>query len=383
MATVAIGNLSFNYRLSPIGTLQLSDVSAEQPDGSAIALDFPGGDPNHFILLEGAFQYGNPIPNDPALKQVLGGTVTGIIEVEEVPGGLPILIDSVTNFPPQPLVGAIAGNNPQGYLTLLSGDDTVTAGSGTTTLTGGLGNNTIFLSGGTDSLDSLGNDTITAGAGPATINASGNALVFGNGPLEFLGAGQGNSTVVGINATAPVTIFGGQGGGLFAGSKEGNNVVAAGQQATVIFGEGNGDIMAANGPGQDLIACGAGNEAIIGVNGSGNNVFWGGTGNDIFGGGSGTDFYIAGSGSNTIIGGTGTDFYSILNGFSSGGSVDIFGFNEAKGDRLFLAGGYSPSEASNALAGATVANGATVLTLSDNTTIRIEGVTNLNASAFL
>ncbi len=383
MATVGIGNLSFNYRLSPIGTLQLADVSAEQPDGSAIALDFPGGDPNHFILLEGSFQYGAPIPNDPALLQVTGGTVTGIIEVEEVPGGLPVLIDQVANFPPQPLVGGIAGNNPQGYLDLLSGNDTVTAGSGTATLTGGLGDNSIQLSSGTDSVDSFGNDTITAGTGAATVNASGNALVFGNGPLAFINSGQGSATVVGINATAPVTIFGGQGGGLFAGGKGGNNVIAAGQQASVIFGEGNGDIMAANGPGQDLIACGAGNEAIIGANSSGNDVIWGGPGNDIFGGGSGTDFYIAGSGNNTIIGGTGTDYYSILKGFSSGGTVDIFGFNTAKGDRLFLAGGYAANEASNALASATVAGGATVLTLSDNTTIRLEGVTNLNSSAFL
>ena len=309
--------------------------------------------------------------------------MTGIIEVEEQPGGLPVLIDQITNLAPQPLIPAIAGGSVNGYLNLLAGNDTVTAGSGTATITGGLGNNSISLSRGTDVVNSFGNDTIFAGTGSATINASGNALVFGNGPLTFLGTGQGSSTVVGIDATAPVTIFGGQGGGLFAGSKGGNNVIAAGQQATVIFGEGNGDIMAANGPGQDLIACGSGNEAIIGVNGSGNNVFWGGTGNDIFGGGSGTDFYIAGSGSNTIIGGTGTDFYSILKGFSSGGAVDIFGFDPAKGDRLFLAGGYGANEASNALASATVSGGATVLTLSDNTTIRVEGVTNLNASAFL
>ena len=390
MATVQIGNLPFNYQLSPIGTLQLANISNEQPplqEGgttTTIALDFTSGDPNRFTLLNGTFQLGAPIPGtDPTLFQVTGGTVTGVIEVEEQPGGLPVLIDEITGFAPQPLIPAIAGGSANGYLNLLAGNDTVTAGSGTATLTGGLGDNSISLSSGTDVVNSLGNDTIFAGSGPATINASGNALVFGNGPLSFIGSGQGSSTVVGVGATAPMTIFGGQGGGLFAGSKGGNNVIAAGSQATVIFGEGNNDIMAANGPGQDLIACGSGNEAIIGVNGSGNNVFWGGTGNDIYGGGSGTDFYIAGSGSNTIIGGTGTDYYSILKGFSSGGTVDIFGFDQAKGDQLFLAGGYGANEAANALAGATVTGGATVLTLSDNTTIRVEGVTNLNASAFL
>ncbi len=383
MATVQIGNLPFNYQQSTIGTLQLADVANEEPDGTAVALDFPGGDPNHIIILFGQFQYGStPIPTDPSLFPIESGTVTGITEVEVV-NGVNLLIEQLTGFTPQPLVGGIAGGSAGEYLNLLSGNDTLTMGSANATVTAGTGNNTLSLGSGAVSVNSMGNDTITAGAGPATVNATGNALVIANGPLAFLNTGQGSATVVGVNGTAPVTIFGGQGGGLFAGSKGGGNVIAAGTQSSVIFGEGNNDIMAANGSGQDLIAAGSGNEAIIGVNGSGNNVFWGGSGSDIFGAGSGTDFYIAGSGSNTIIGGTGADFYSILKGFSSGGSVDIFGFNPGKGDALFLAGGYGANEAANAVASETVSGGVTMLHLSDNTTIKLEGVTNLNASNFL
>ena len=176
-------------------------------------------------------------------------------------------------------------------------------------------------------------------------------------------------------------ITGGQGGGLFAGGSQGNNVIIAGQQSSTIFGAGGGDLLVAAGSAPDVLIAGAGNETLTGVGSSGANTFYAGSGNDLLGGGSGNETFIGGTGSETVIGGTGADLYGFVSGLSSGGNDLIFGFDPGKGDKIMLAG-YGAAEQANALHNQQAGGAGTTITLSDHTQVTFVGVGGLNGTDF-
>ena len=85
--------------------------------------------------------------------------------------------------------------------------------------------------------------------------------------------------------------------------------------------------------------------------------------------------------------GAGADLIAIVNG-RAGGNVTINGFRPGNGDHVTLQG-YGSSEVANDVANAAVTQptttsvGFTTITLSDNTKITFNGVTNLNTGNFV
>ena len=265
---------------------------------------------------------------------------------------------------------SMAGDNGNDDFIGTTGNDTITTGAGTNKIAPGNGN---------DLITSYGNDTIYPGAGSDTVFAVGQDLAaVGTGTLSFVN-GDNPATVIG-GSTGTAVINAGAGGGLFAGGSGDANIIVGGTGAATIFGSSGSDLLFAGGSNPDLLAAGSGNETLSGLGSSGDNVMWAGAGTDLMGGGSGDETFFAGQGSATIISGSGADLFAFVNG-QAGGSDVVVGFNPGQGDRVDLQG-YGANEVQNALAGATVANGSTTITLSDHTSITFAGVSNLTQSAF-
>jgi len=108
-------------------------------------------------------------------------------------------------------------------------------------------------------------------------------------------------------------------------------------------------------------------------------VVFGGSGADAVSLGSGSTIFLAGSGSASISAGSGTDLFDFVSGRV--GPVTISGFDAAH-DRLALFG-YGQNEVANAVHGANVTGGSTVLSLSDGTHITLLGVTGLTAGSIV
>jgi Ca2+-binding RTX toxin-like protein len=182
-------------------------------------------------------------------------------------------------------------------------------GLGDATLFGGKGNDTFWLSNGTNYVDAGGgNDHIYAGAGVNTIFAgNGQDTITGGGGTNFIeteGGGDlvvlqgGNSTVIGGSGND--TIYAGDYGTQWASSGKGSTYIEGGSGNNLIYGSG----------GNDTIKAGDGTAFIYG--GDGIDYLYGGAGTDVlFAGNGGTAAkatqVVAGSGSTTIYGGLGID----------------------------------------------------------------------------
>ena len=152
-----------------------------------------------------------------------------------------------------------------------------------------------------------------------------------------------------------------------------------GSGAATIFGSGARTCWS---PG---IECGPlgrrrGNETLSGIGSSGNNVMWAGAGSDLMGGGSGNETFFAGQGNAAIIGGSGADLFAFVNGHGRGRLMSS-GIQPRPG-RSGGPPGLWGRRGADDLAGATVANGSTTITLSDHTSVTFAGVSNLTQSAF-
>ena len=210
----------------------------------------------------------------------------------------------------------------------------------------------IFGGSNTLSVDDLGTgDTIAGSSGSATVTAAGsNAVIVGGGGSMQLIGGTNNATVYGgtgsttvTGAAGPMTLYGGAGG-------------------VINVNGGAGLITYQAGPGSETLnAAGNTGGAVIdgGIDASGHDLLIGGSGNDSLFAGTGSDTFTGGSGSNEFV------FYqSVINGASPHDVITDFSSN----DVVYLAG-YGVGAASNALSAASSSNGATTLTLSDNTQI--------------
>ncbi len=260
------------------------------------------------------------------------------------------------------------------------GNDTIVAGSGNNTIFTGRGANIVGLDGGSATVVSEGRgDTIIGGTGSATVGASTSAIVFNRGgALTFVG-GNERSTVVG--GTGSVTVSGGAGGGLFTGGTGGNNVITSGTGAATLFGGGDGDVLSAGGrAGTVLIAAATGNATLTAGGNIAPNTFFAGGGTTQMIGGAGNEVFFAGAGAATVTSGRGADIIAVVNG-RAGGTLTIADLDLADGDRVSLQG-YAANAVQQALAGATVSGGSTVVGLSDGTRITFQGITSLNATAF-
>ena len=171
-----------------------------------------------------------------------------------------------------------------------AGNDTLLAGSGNDYLDGGTGSDILVGGSGTDILNGSegSGDTITAGTGDTTIYGSaftdniqggpGDDLIYGDGGNDAINAGSGNDTIVGGSGSA--TIYGGPG----------NDLIFDGGTGTIYAdGPGGGnanDVDTIYGSGQDIIHAGLGNDIIYNQGGT----------NTITGGGPGTQIYTVAAG---------------------------------------------------------------------------------------
>jgi serralysin len=296
-----------------------------------------------------------------------------------------------------------------------SGTDTIVGGSGAETVATGAPQSWVFAGSGSALLvNSGGADTFSAGSGAETIfaGASGGLYFLNTSPnLIFASIGAYANTIVGAAGNA--TVFGGSGSNLIFGNDEnlvvnlqssagtivggaGNTTVYAGTGGNQVMFQGSGALLYdaqsststlisnPNSPGAEIFASDGGSVALWGSNngntfiaGPGNvtlqgggatgaNVYFAGTGADVLVAGSGNDTLVAGTGDATMVGGAGRDQFVFING-AAGGSVLIENYNPS--DQLSLFGYGNSSIVSSQVMG-----GSLVLTLSDHTTITLQGI---------
>jgi len=216
------------------------------------------------------------------------------------------------------------------------GKDTLAGGDGKDTLAGGDGNDTYVVNNAGVKIIDNGNGTVRTtlaaytlgdGIGNLTYTGSGNFIGAGNSLANTITGGVGNDTLYGGDGDA---IYGGAGNdkifadgasGVYINAGDGNNYITANSNSndTINGGAGNDTILAgSDGMGTDYINAGGGNNYIV-ANSSANETINGGAGNDkIFVGGADADYIDAGDGNNyiddsdngmsdTIIGGAGND----------------------------------------------------------------------------
>jgi hypothetical protein len=175
----------------------------------------------------------------------------------------------------------------------------------------------------------------------------------------------------------------------FAGGSSGATIVggsgtisiSGGSAVTTLFGGSGGMADYSGTSGGLLYAAGGGNETLdAGAGFTANTMFGGGdaAGGDLMIGGLGNDTMVAGAGADTMQSGPLADdlfvFLSANGGLAANDTVVYF--NSL--DTVWLAG-YGAGAAATALSNATVANGSTTITLSDQTQITFESIGNVAA----
>ena len=286
-----------------------------------------------------------------------------------------------------------------------AGDDILVARSSDVSLSGGSGANQFWLGSGQADVDSDGADTIVAGSGAATVTGGADTIsaADGHSDLVFGGSGTlwfsnlaGGSTVVG--GAGSDTLFGGSGPTCFYGGSGGGNILIGGSGPSTLVGGGDGDLLYARGSGNDVLAAGGDNATLAGGSSTGNNLYFGGSGRNVIAAGAGADtiaggsgqstifagagddlvfgaagggVIVAGSGNATLVGGAGPELYAVFDG-RAGGDVTIDGFRPGV-DHLTLPD-YSAQSVAASLLGQIDQAGSTQLLLSDGTTITFSGL---------
>jgi Ca2+-binding RTX toxin-like protein len=240
--------------------------------------------------------------------------------------------------------GLIQSNLAVGYAAtgLISGSaqPVIYGDSQADTLVGGAGTRELVAGGGTDAEQSFGaNTTVLAGAGADTVDLAGASAILygGSGPL-LVRTMSGTDTVLG--GTGSVTVPGGAGGGEEAGGSDGNNLLVAGDAATLLLAGGGNDTLQAAGGGNDSLYAAAGGGDVLdpgystGGNtyvaaGAGDNAIQTGAGNNLTFLGSGYDNVVTG-GADTVVGGSGLAYVAV-----AGGQTEFF---NGDGDATMVAG---------------------------------------------
>jgi hypothetical protein len=275
--------------------------------------------------------------------------------------------------------GSTASTIPSGsnYVST-EGANTIFASGGATTVNSAIGSPVIF--GNSSSLNFVGGSgsaTVIGGSSKNTVTGgSGKLLLFAVSTTTFTG-GAGAATVIGGQGALTATLGSG-GGEMFGGTGAANTLsVATGSTGNAaLVGTGSGDVLTDAGKGEDFLVAGAGAETLNASKSTGVlDAFFGGSGADYMIGGAGQSYFVAGSGNETLTGGSGLSEFVFIPGSTS--RVDtITNFNS--GDIIALFGYGGSGAGVNAVHNASVANGSTTLTLSDNTQIILQGFTSLS-----
>ena len=141
-----------------------------------------------------------------------------------------------------------------------------------------------------------------------------------------------------------------------------------------MFG-GIGDDSLTGGTGNDWLEGGDGNDTLYGDDGS--DTLFGGTGDDVLHAGGGANLLFGGAGNDLMINdGTGANIYWFI---GNDGNDTIQGFRPDYDQIGISSGG---NTASALVAGVNISGGSSIFTLSDGTTITVEGHTDAKESWF-
>ncbi len=274
----------------------------------------------------------------------------------------------------------------------LAGVNATVVGNGSHDLIAGFGGlNTISIAGSSDNvLISGGADTVYAMSGSSSIDAF--FFNSGGGTLDFINQSSVAASVTGgaNGASGSVTVFAGAGGGYYQGGTSGNNslVGSSGTSSTTLIGGGNHNYLSVDGSGANALFAGDGTATLVAGAGTEDNVLAGGAGTDIIStAGAGTQsFFVGTTGSETL---TGSSIGGALNNYyfnqaaSAGGGTDVITDFKYGSDHVFINPFDTTGGGSVSVQGvsSTTINGAhsSEVTLTDNTIIKLVGVTFTNA----
>lgn len=316
---------------------------------------------------------------------------------------------------PAPGYNGLAVLSPTGDITLVSGafevqdastggvTHTMTAAGSNETIAAGPGNNDrLILTGNNDEAIGGGRDTIDAFGNGETIRGVGDDLIQLWGDRESVQGGSGNDTILVHSGSEHDTVRAGSGNDV---------ILVQGDHDLIRGGRGNDTIVVFGGAGHDTIDPGGGKDVVLVA--ASNITVNGGAGGDTIGLFGDHDAYVGGRGPDTVLafgehdaitlgrGGSVTvagshntinaganafgdhDTVTLLAGsqeFVDNGQVfadTVIGFNAAGGDRIHLT--HHDKVASTGLV-----NGGhdTLITLSDNSTILLKGITHIGKSFF-
>ena len=367
---------------------------------------FKGPGTSENIVWWGDEQASSPSGHGPA---TLGfGQVEGTVTVYDPTMGTAAVASfsnistlSIGNFGDGPLVVQVsntAGTVTGGASAVGTYADVTATAMGVTTSTGGSGSTTFTTlkdgqnsvtttPTGNDVVISQGNDTINAGGGASVIVfASGaSATVSGGaGNLTFVAgggnysAGGGAGTDILYGGSGSDTLIGGGGTGSILVAGTGNETLQGGTgSAAIMFGGTASTTFIGSTGGSDQMIGGAGPNTYVMTNNdvafggpTGPDVFNTGTGNALLVEGVGTTQINLGGGNTTAFEGTGVDTYTVTKGL--GGVDAIIGFKP--GDHIVLTGGFTATDAANAVSSASTGSFGTSLKLSDGTQLNLFGV---------
>ena len=247
-------------------------------------------------------------------------------------------------------------------INILTGNGTVNAGTGFNQINLGSGNS-LIASEGYDTITGSsvggGTDTVDIGSGQTSINSGTSSFLVNDSSPNPLTVRLGSGVdTINLLSGSPATIIGVDSTLTYVGL----GTVTAAQTST-------GDSFTVTGSGSATVTAGAGNESVNGAGSTGSNYYAAGTGNDTLIAGAGADTLQGAkgfSGAASLVSGTGPTTFQFTNG-AGGGSDTVTGFKAA--DTLSFSGYGNDPQATAVTSGAS-----TIYTLTDGTTLTINGV---------
>ena len=244
------------------------------------------------------------------------------------------------------------------------GSGTVDVGGATATVLASTAGNTIFGS---------GSDFVVLASGDFAGLSGASPTVFGGiGPDTIALTGSTNAVFSGA-ATGSETVFGGLSNTVFTNGSNLVFVAGPSPETDVIVGGANSQITYFGSTSAATISAGAGNETLNAAGSSSPIDFVAGSGQTSIAAGSGNTTVFGGTGANSVTGGSAVDTFAFVNG-QGGGSELISNFTAS--DNVVLLS-FGTNQVANALATstATVVGGVagTQITLGDSTKVTFVG----------
>lgn len=357
------GNGSTNF-LATFGSLAGVTFNTGGGSGTVVA----GGPNNNTVLFGNSWSY---VGSGVGGETVSGVATNSIVEVFGTGSG---------------------GANPSNVVALDASDITVTAGGNNDLIesytgTGGV----VSVTGGGNVLVNGGSVSVYAAAGMTSVNAF---FENGGGQLYFVNNSTTAATVSGaVNNSVSggqVTAFGGAGGGVYEGGTGGQNYLVGQSGLVTLYGAGaNSTLTAAastSGSSFNVFFAGSGNTSMVGEVGSTNNQFSGSNGSTtVITSGSGSQNFLVGASGQEIF--TGSTVSGAVNTYffnqdSTGNGSDIItNFNINKDTLLINLGESTGGVSIAAIQANQGSGGGVIVSLSDNTTIKLYGVSLTAADA--